>query len=116
MKVDSPTGRALEVPISNVLPYSRVRRPSGQAMTEGGTAGDEECQSASRRRQSRLSAARRLGARDVGGDGQPGAVAARPDVRVATGGDLTVWPRIRGARVDDREIAHETDIDVVGLE
>src|SRR5262249_34638700 len=54
---------------------------------------------------------------DVGGDREPAAVAAGPDVRIASGARAPLGRRERRPRVDDREIAaHQPDVDVVGLE
>src|SRR5262245_35437898 len=58
----------------------------------------------------------RSGARDVRGDGEPPALAARPDVGVTAGPGAAVRSGERGPRVDDREIAHEAHVDVARFE
>src|SRR5215831_6284822 len=54
--------------------------------------------------------------RDVGGYGEPRAVTPRPHVRVAAGSRLTVGLRVRGPRMDDRDVAYDADLDVDRLQ
>src|SRR5262249_14569607 len=51
-------------------------------------------------------------ARDVRRHAAPPPVGAPPDVRVAPRAGLTVRPRVRGARVDDADIAHDLETHV----
>ena len=53
---------------------------------------------------------------DLGRDGEPAPIAARPDVRVAAGPRSAVRPGEGGPRVDDRDVAQEANVDVVFLE
>src|SRR6266508_1094902 len=52
---------------------------------------------------------------DVGGDGEPAALAARPDVRVSARSRSAVRQRVRRPRMDDRDVADEPHADVVRL-
>src|SRR4029453_2651856 len=54
--------------------------------------------------------------RDVGGDGEPRTVTARPHVRVTAGSRLTVGPRVGRRRVDYRDVPDDADLDVHRLE
>src|SRR4029077_18657026 len=55
-------------------------------------------------------------ARDVRRHAAPPPVGAPPDVRVAPRAGLTVGLRVRGARVDDADVAHHLDPDVFRAE
>src|SRR3954451_22163904 len=55
-------------------------------------------------------------ARDVGGDGEPASIAARPDVGVAPEYRPPIRQGVAGSRVDNREVPHQAHIDVVGFE
>src|SRR5262245_31145530 len=57
----------------------------------------------------------RSAAADVGRHREPAATAPGPDIGVPAGARLAVGPGVRGPRVDDRDIAHDAHVDVVGL-
>src|SRR5215208_196146 len=53
---------------------------------------------------------------DVRRDRQPAAVAARPDISVAARSRRAVGERVARARVDDRDVAQQANVDVIRLQ
>lgn len=52
----------------------------------------------------------------MGGDGEPVAVAAGPDVGVAARAGVAVGQGVHGSSVDDGDVAKDTDFDIMGFE